>query len=352
LPKFFRDFFLHTASVFSYRFPIKKWRDLQLIAVDGTGLRLPNESWLGDTFGWHQNQHSKVPSTRLLFTFDVLNNIILHVKMHPRESAEVTIQAPLIKALPANSVTIYDRGFASYAIPYLHLLYGTHCIVRVKTSFNPTVVDFLQSGQNELIVNMSMTERAVRSLRRLDYKVSRRDRLTYRLIRVDLPTGEVEVLLTTLLDRKRYHHKHFKGLYKLRWGVETSIFVVKSYFQAAVFSSYTLTGVEQDLWALFAMYNLQSMLMIAQEKKLQRINEKRIYNYQLNRNVGVGLIKRFIGYTFLDEIKAWNAKVHVLLDELIRHLEPMRPRPSRIRKRKIMRGTERHIYESNYKPPF
>ena len=57
---------------------IYRWQDLQLIAVYGTGLRLPNEFGLGDAFGWHQNQDIKVPSTRLLFTFDVLYKIILH----------------------------------------------------------------------------------------------------------------------------------------------------------------------------------------------------------------------------------------------------------------------------------
>lgn len=77
-----------------------------------------------------------------------------------------------------------------------------------------------------------------------------------RFIRVDLPTGEVEVLMTTLLDNKKYPPALFGDLYDLRWGVETSIFVLKSYLQMAQFSAYTLPGVEQDLWSTFWMFNV------------------------------------------------------------------------------------------------
>ena len=349
-PKFFQDFFRYTATVFYRRFPAKNWKGYQLLAVDGTGSRLPNEPWIGDALGWHENQYNQVPSARWLLTFDVLNKILLNVTLHSRRKAEITVQLPLVNQLPQNSITIYDRGFASYALPYLHQQNGTHCIIRLKTTFSPMVINFVQSTDRERIIQSPMTERAVRGLRKMGYKVSRKDFITYRLIRVDLPNNETEVLLTTLMNRKRFHHRHFKQLYNLRWGVETSIFILKSFFQAAVFASYTLPGVEQELWALFAMYNLQTMLHSEKEKSVQKINKKRQHNYHINRNLSVGLIKRFLSFILLDEVKNWMAKTKVLLDQIITHLEPIRPRPSRERSRKIMRGTERHIYESNYKP--
>ena len=349
-PIFFQDFFLATAKIFYRRFPAGRWRKLRLIAVDGTGCRLPDESWLGETYGWHQNQHSQVPSTRWLVQFDLLNQIIINVHLHSRHQGEITVATPLIKDYAADALVIYDRGFGSYAIPYLHQLYGSNCIIRLQRSFNPEVIDFIQSNENERIVTANMSERAVRSLRKSGHKVSRKDRITYRLIRVDLPSGEVEVLLTTLLHRQYYHHKHFQQLYAERWGVETAIFVLKSYFQAASFSSYTLPAVEQEIWAMFAVYNLQSMLIFAQHKTLQTITQKRKYRYQINRNVTIGLIKRYLPATFLDSTKLWYAKLKVLLKEMLRHLEPIRPRPGRVRNRRIMRATERHIYEPNYKP--
>jgi hypothetical protein len=41
--------------------------------------------------------------------------------------------------------------------------------------------------------------------------------ITLRLIRVDLP-NETEVLITNLMDKKRYPAQEFKRLSHLRWG--------------------------------------------------------------------------------------------------------------------------------------
>ena len=46
---------------------------MRLWAADGTGFRLPDEEWLGEEFGWHGNQHNRVPSCRLLAYYDLLN---------------------------------------------------------------------------------------------------------------------------------------------------------------------------------------------------------------------------------------------------------------------------------------
>lgn len=349
-PLFFKDFFLATAFIFYHRFAARRWRKFRLLAVDGTGCRLPDEPWIGEAFGWHQNQHGQVPSTRWLIQFDVLNQIITGVHLHSRHKAEITIASPLVKDYPSDVLAIYDRGFGSYALPYLHQLHGSHCVIRLQKSFNPQVVDFIQSNENERIITTNMSERAVRSLKKVGYKVSRKNTLTYRLIRVELPTGEVEVLLTTLLHRRYFHHKHFKELYAKRWGIETAIFVLKSYFQAATFSSYTLPAVEQEIWAMFTMYNLQSILLFSQQKEVQKIQQQRQYRYQINRNVAIGLIKRYLPSIFLDDVKSWYAKLKVLLKQMLQHLEAIRPRPSRVRRVRRMRSPERHIYEPNYKP--
>jgi hypothetical protein len=58
-----------------------------------------------------------------------------------------------------------------------------------------------------------------KALQALGIDVNIRTTITYRLIRVELKTGEVEVLLTTLTDKKRYGHEHFGSLYNKRWGL-------------------------------------------------------------------------------------------------------------------------------------
>lgn len=349
-PIFFQHLFDHTALVFYRRFPIHRWKGHRLWATDGTAIRLPDEPCLGEHFGWHENQYNRVPSIRWLCTYDVLNKLITTMVLHSRRQAEVTVVQNYIDGIPEDVVVIYDRGFASYAIPWLHLFYGSNCVVRVKTSFNPTVISFVQSGEYELIVDSSMPERACRSLRKLGFRVKRNDRIRYRLIRVDLPTGETEVLLTTLLNRKKYHYRHFGELYAKRWGVETCFHLLKSYFQAASFASYTINNVEQELWAMFALFNIQTICNTALTLQVDSLKTKRKYPYQLNRNVGLGYLKRFLPSLFINVAKRWWTKLRQLLDHLIKAVEPVRKGLNKKRRRRLMRGAERHIYESNYKP--
>jgi hypothetical protein len=346
---FFQDLFRLSTKLFYRHFPAQTWQGFRIWACDGTGLRLPDEVPIGDQFGWHQNQHSRVPSTRILCFYDVLNKLITDIHLHPREFAERTVLRPLIKQIPKDVIMVYDRGFCGYSVPYLHQLYGSNCIVRLTATFNPIVVNFIQSGKRQLRVSAPMTERATRSLRKLGHKVSRKDFMKYRLIRVDLPNGEVEILLTTLLNTRTWPASQFKTLYHLRWGVETCFHIIKSYFQAAAFSSYKTSGVEQDLWATFALFNIQTASQRGLKSKLKSISKKRVYQYQLNRNVGLGYLKRVLPSLIIYPLKFIEKRLDRLLELLLGAIEPIRKK-NRTRKRRIMRGTERHIYESNYRP--
>ena len=348
-PQFFEQLVDFTAKRFYRHFGAHTYNGLRLWSIDGTGLRIPDEPTLGDTFGWHNNQHNAVPSTRILCCYDLLNEIITKVVLHPRKLGEKTVTIPLVRHIPKDVLVIYDRGFGCYALPFLHDFYGSHCIIRLQKNFNPDVVNFIKSGKKQLTVKSLMSERGARTLRNLGFLVDRHTPIRYRLIRVDLPTGEVEVLLTNLMDRRKWPAKHFKALYAKRWGVETCFHVLKSYFQAALFSSYSFIGVSQDLWAIFALFNIQSACQRALKVKLKKLNRNRKWNYRLNRNVGLGYLKRFIAWLLIHPLKQLGKRLNRLLDLILSATEPVRPLKNRIRKRRHMRGTERHIFEFNYR---
>ncbi|WP_116109050.1 hypothetical protein [Lewinella sp. IMCC34191] len=129
-----------------------------------------------------------------------------------------------------------------------------------------------------------------------------------------------------MTDRRRYSHGVFKWLYGKRWGVETAIFTLKSFLQLALISAYTQPGVERDLWASFAFYNRQSVLVAAaSEEEVQRATGHREYTYRLNRNVTAGVLQRFLYHIYLDGPATWRRKMLVLLELMPRYTEPYRP---------------------------
>jgi hypothetical protein len=81
LPIFYKDLFTRSVELFYQHFACQRWHEMRLWGVDGTGFRVPDEVWLGDEFGIHENQHADVPSARLICQYDLLNQVIggLHV---------------------------------------------------------------------------------------------------------------------------------------------------------------------------------------------------------------------------------------------------------------------------------
>jgi len=349
-PEFFRDLFTLSATAFYRCFrQHRRWRGKLLFAVDGTGQKLPNELWIGQLFGFHHNQHSGRPSTRLLLFFDILNKIIFRVVFHSQKTGEITHAYPNVETLPKNAIYIYDRGFQGYGLPFLHRRHGSDCIIRMPIDVIPEIQDFVQSDENERIVSVLLAGRAFYSLRSLGLNPTQNASIEVRLIKVILSTGEVEILLTTLMNRSQFHYKRFHWLYGKRWGVETAIYVLKSFLQLALSSAYTQPGVEQDIWATFLFYNQQSAITFDLDEQVKAKTAQRQYAYQINRNVTGGLIKRWIYTLFLDGPRKWRARTRVLLKHCLNHLEPYRPRTGRARKKIIMRGQGRHTPEKNYR---
>nr|WP_281720258.1 IS4 family transposase [Nitrosomonas nitrosa] len=349
LPPFFRDFFQISVATYYHCFKIKRWKGFRLWATDGTGFRLPDEPDLGQTFGWHGNQHNRVPSARVLVCFDLLNQIITALQFHTRNTAEVVMASRSVAQIPKDVIMVYDRGYSSHIIPFLHLYYGSNCIIRMATQSSKTIQAFIKSGKNQIIITERLQLRARLTLRELGISNTFRTTITYRLIRVILPTGKTEVLLTTLTDKKRFPWAKFGEIYKKRWGIETCFFVIKSFFQLTNFSAYTPGSCWQDIYSTFILYNIQTALHQPIQKEIRQLNNQRLHNYKPNRNVSAGLLKRFLVKFTLCPASQFKEYIEDYYRQIFQTMEPIRPDKNKERRRRVLRGTERHVHEKNYR---
>ena len=282
LPNFFKDMFMFGVRLFYECFKTKRWKGMRLWAADGTGFRLPDEPWLGEEFGWHGNQHKRVPSTCLLAHYDLLNQLVTAVQFHTQQVNETVVARQAIAEIPEDVCVVYDMGHASHTIPFLHQHYGSHCIVRMPVGFSNTVKTFVASGKKEQTVTEKLSYKSRVVLNELGICVNAQTTITYRLIRVMLSTGEVEVLLTTLLDTRRFKHGYFSEIYCKRWGIETCFHVIKSFLELANFSAYTVNNCWQDVYSHFINYNIQTALFMAKEREIKKVNKQRQHDYKPN----------------------------------------------------------------------
>jgi hypothetical protein len=84
--------------------------------------------------------------------------------------------------------------------------------------------------------------------------------LNVRFVSVRLPTGGLEVLVTSLLDEVEYPTQEFSEVYHLRWNHETFYNVLKSRLDLENFSGETVEAVLQDFHAALLLCNLETVL--------------------------------------------------------------------------------------------
>ena len=119
---------------------------------------------------------------------------------------------------------MFDRNVSIYiflaSLTKLGLNFTGRCS---KTSFKAARNRFKQQVTNSNIVTL----KAEGEVKKKCQKLGLPEKITVRFVRVRLSTGEIEVLVTSLLDEKRYTAQMFKELYNLRWGVEGFYGVIK-----------------------------------------------------------------------------------------------------------------------------
>ena len=97
-----------------------------------------------------------------------------------------------------------------------------------------------------------------------------------RVLKVRLPTGETETLLTSL-NQKKLPIRKAAGLYFKRWAVETSYDLLESKLQLEKISGKTEVSVKQDFYATMYIANLASFIFADADEKIAQADEEKIW---------------------------------------------------------------------------
>lgn len=106
-----------------------------------------------------------------------------------------------------------------------------------------------------------------------------------------LDTGEVEVLLTNLVDREQYPAEDFKALYHQRWTVEEGIKTTKCKIEIENWTGKTVHSVYQDFHARVLCQNLASSLAAASQPELDRKTAACQHRYKINVKRAIDVVR-------------------------------------------------------------
>ena len=192
--------------------------------------------------------------------------------------------------------------------------------MRVKISFNQLTIDFEKSKKKSLVVELYPGKNT--NLRDKEY--TKNSPIKVRLIRVALAKGEVEILMTSLLDSNTYPTSIFKQLYFKRWGVETFYDELKNKLKLEHFSGYSNQSIQQDFKAALFVSNVQTLIVSELEDDLKESNQGKKYKYKINTNVSYGLLKNRVVSLFLNKQPKETDIVAELKGLFKSHLIPIR----------------------------
>jgi len=323
-------------------FEPQTWCGFRLLAVDGSTSELPRTPEIMEHFGvWHPNQGEPCPLARVSQIFDVLNEVTLEAIIGPKDVGERALAALHFAILKAGDLVLLDRGYPAFWLFALILYQQAHFCARMPLGVWEVVDQFVATGLPEQIVTLHPSYESIKECR------SRRlstDPITVRLVRVELDTGEVEVLVTSLLDTVAYPIAVFKDLYHQRWPVEENYKVMKCRIEVENFSGKSVLAVYQDFHAKVFTMNLTAILAHPAQKVVELESQGKQYTYQINMTNALSKMKDTIVLLF--QRTAILPILKRLWQVIIRTIEPIRPGRSYPRKKRV----KRRRFAMTYKP--
>jgi Transposase DDE domain len=230
------------------------WHGMSVFAFDGSHYTLPATEAIRQAFDPHSGLDSPgrghYPQCLVTTSYDVFRRLPIGRTICALQDGDERAQAQrLLSLLPPNSVSLFDRGFPSYG--FLHALHhqAHRYVMRCPaTSTFPAVVAFVRSGRAETVLWLTPSDTFTRH--RTSTQRRTRTLLRLRAIRLVAPDGTVSVLLTNLMDSRRFPRTAIIALYWRRWAVETHYRDEKTLQQIEQFHSRTPDGIRQELFAI------------------------------------------------------------------------------------------------------
>jgi hypothetical protein len=243
------------------------WHGFRLVAADATPLRLPNTPEIVEHFGAVNDRWGgSAPLAQVLALQAVQSGLILHAEMHPAKARELAMLAGCVNVLADNDLLVLDRGFPAYWLFAWLRQHDRHFCCRIDSEAHGWLNDFLGSRESERVIEATVSPQALRRPEAAGFGITAPS-FSFRAIRVPLPTGQVEVLATSLLDAEAYPAEEFAALYHQRWRIEECFKRLKCRLAMEHFSGESVAAVRQDFLAKVWLENVTvSLAYLARER--------------------------------------------------------------------------------------
>jgi hypothetical protein len=282
-------------------------------------------------------QAAKPRQLRGSILYDVLNDLVMDAHLEPMKVGEQAQAWMHINHLcelgsfeAGRELVIFDRGYPSRDLIQGLIEREIHYLMRVRAKFS-LEADALGLGDH-----------------RIELEHGKR-RISVRVIKLLLPSGEIETLLTSLTEEK-YGVADFKELYFKRWPIETKYDVLKKKLEIENFSGRLVDNIRQDFYAAMVLTNLAADFFheAQMEVDAEQVHKNNKYLYKVNMNHEIGVLKDLLIKTLIEDD---DKKRGIMFDNIIsllkKRLIPIRPNRSLVRAAYPRKAKFHHNHKSN-----
>lgn len=326
--------------------PYLVWNDMRLVACDGSRAVLPRHQTVVEEFGEH-GFGPKADGMRSLatmsFLYDALNLLVMDAQIASYSTSERELLDKHLNVLGVGDLLLLDRGYPSISLIFLLMAKGINFCMRMQENWWLIIKDFSESGEKERIVKFKLPKKDREALK--DYPEMLDKEVKCRLVCVDLPDGQKEILCVSLIDSEKYPVEDMAELYHHRWSEEEAFKLFKARMEFENFSGKTANAVKQDFYAKVFIMSLCANLAFPIEQKVRKEYEEDKtlkHNQKINRTNALSMtrdicIGLFIKKKTKQALKAFD-NIVVKTREIIR--------PGRSEKRNHQKKRQYHM---NYK---
>lgn len=230
--------------------------------------------------------------------------LTLHASLHPADGSERQMLFEALDTLDAErDLLVLDRGYVGNAMAATLAQRGQAFCLRVDASGWRCVRDFLRANEAERVVTLAAPNAEDARM----YELAR-TATTVRLIRHVAPNGHVRILMTNLLDARRYPVEQFGALYHQRWRIEEAFKRIKHRLRLEATTGLTYLALQQDFAAKILADNLTALLCGGSDANaIQRAGSRP------NRTYAFGALKPILAGCLLGIAHAWAALTDTLV---------------------------------------
>ena len=235
------------------------WQGLSLWAMDGTTFRTPDSADNRAHFGAQAYASGKVasyPQVRAVSVTAIPTHLVSDIAFGEYGQNEMLYAKTLIGRIADHSLTVFDRGFLCAEILVGLTMAGQerHYLIPAKSN---TKWDVLSGSADDCLVRLRVSPQARAKAPGLP------EHWTARAVRMVSANGKERMLLTSLLDRRRFPAHALAECYRRRWEIETSYRELKQSLlgEALTLRSQQPAGIAQEIWGALIAYNLVRLEM-------------------------------------------------------------------------------------------